>query len=72
MYHIKIINDEIRKYLNKKFDKQVRGEDNKQKNYYKLAYLGPISKQTQRIMQRNRHHTLFFSLQNRISFTIKK
>ena len=24
----------------------------------------------QRIMQRNRHHTLFFSLQNRISFSI--
>ena len=80
MYPIKILNDEIRKYLNNKSDKQVRDEDNKPKIYYKLPYFRTNFKTNskkakeimQRIMQRNRHHTLFFSLQKRIPFTIKK
>ena len=31
-----------------KFDKQVGDEDNEPQIYYKLPYLGPISKQTQK------------------------
>ena len=49
MFPIKIIDAEIRKYLNNKFKEKVEDEDNKpNKNYYKLPYLGIISKYTQK------------------------
>ena len=55
MFPIKIIDAEIRKYLNNKFNEKVEDEDNKRnRNYYKLPYLGIISKQTQKKVKETR------------------
>ena len=53
MFPIKIIDAEIRKYLNNKFNEKMADEDSKpNKNYYKLPYLGIISKLTQKKLRK--------------------
>ena len=67
MYPIKIIDNELRKYLNKIYDKNKKKdlEKNKNTHYYKLPYHGKISKIT-----KNKINTLCKELCKDINITL--